>query len=91
MVVAGKISNRLGMFGNDEQIRLKRLIQRAGLPTEFPGLDVDMVIQAMEHDKKIRHGRIRFVLPKSIGEVFVTDEVTPSLIEQVLAGGSEQT
>ncbi len=91
MIIAGRISGKLGMFSNDEQIRLKRLIQGAGLPTELPDLNVDSIVQAMEHDKKILHGRIRLILPKSIGKVFVTDEVSPSLIEQVLVGGSEQT
>jgi 3-dehydroquinate synthetase len=31
-------------------------------------------------------GKIRFVLPKEIGKVFVTDEVSLSLVERVLAG-----
>ena len=86
MVIAGRISNRLGMFGGEEQSRLERLVQRAGLPTEPPVPDVSGIIRAMEHDKKIRNGRIRFVLPKSIGKVFVADEVTPALVEQVLVG-----
>ncbi|MFC1892438.1 3-dehydroquinate synthase [Chloroflexota bacterium] len=91
MVIAGRISNRLGLFSHEEQSRLERLIQRAGLPTESPVPDISGIIRAMAHDKKIRNGRIRFVLPKSIGKVFVTDEVTPALVEQVLVGGYEQT
>jgi len=91
MIIAGRISNKLGIFSKDEQIRLKRIIQRAGLPIEIPHLNVERIIQAMKHDKKILQGRIRFVLPKSTGNVFISDEVTPSLIEQVLAGGNEET
>jgi len=91
MLVAGRISSKLGILNKDEQVRLKRIIQRAGLPTEIPDLNVDRIIQAMKHDKKILQGRIRFVLPKSIGDVFVSDEVTPSLIEQVLVGGNDET
>jgi 3-dehydroquinate synthase len=89
MVISGRIANKLGIFSQGEQMRLKGLIQRAGLPTEIPDLSVDRVIQAMEHDKKILHGRIKFILPKSIGRVFVTDEVSSSMIRQVLAGSSE--
>ncbi len=91
MVAAGRISSKLNILSKDEQIRLKRLIQRAGLPTEIPNLNVEKITRAMEHDKKILGGKIRFVLPKSIGKVFITDKVTPSLIEQVLAGGDEET
>ena len=87
MLAAGRISSKLGMFSKDEQIRLKRLIERAGLPTKIPDLNADRIIRAMEHDKKILRSKIRFVLPKSIGSVFISDEVGPSLVEQVLAGG----
>ncbi len=91
MVIAARISSKLGILSKDEQIRLKQLIQRAGLPTEMPSLNVEGIIQAMTHDKKILGSRIKFVLPKSIGDVFISDEVNPSLIEQVLAGRDEQT
>jgi len=87
MLAAGRISSKLGMFSKDEQIRLKRLIERAGLPTKIPDLNADRIIRAMEHDKKILRSKTRFVLPKSIGSVFISDEVGPSLVEQVLAGG----
>ena len=60
--------------------------QRAGLPVEMPWLDTGRVIQAMKHDKKIVGGKVRFVLPRAIGDVFVTDEVSLSLVEEVLGG-----
>jgi 3-dehydroquinate synthase len=91
MVAAGRISNKLNIFSKDEQIRLKQLIQRAGMSTEIPDLNVEEITRAMEHDKKILEGKIRFVLPKSIGNVFISDEVTPSLVEQVLGGRDEET
>jgi len=86
MLTAARISNRLGLFDRNELTRLKEIIHRAGLATEMPGLDGEELIQFMKHDKKIHLGRIRFVLPKRIGEVFITDEVEPSLVKQVLAG-----
>jgi 3-dehydroquinate synthase len=91
MLAAGRISSKLGIFSQVEQSRLRGLIQRAGLPTEIPDLDVDRVIRAMEHDKKIVNGRIRFVLPKAIGNVFISEGVSPALVEQVLAGGGDET
>jgi len=84
MLSEARISNKLGILDKNEVIRLKNLIARAGLPTEMPSLQLERLIQAMKHDKKILQGKLRFVLPKSIGEVFITDEVSPSLIEQAL-------
>ncbi len=84
MLVAARISNKLGILDKNEVIRLKNLVTRAGLPTEIPSLQLERLIQAMKHDKKILQGKLRFVLPKSIGEVFITEEVSSSLIEQAL-------
>jgi len=84
MVAAARISNEMGVFDGGELVRLRSLIGRAGLPTEMPGLEAEAAVQAMRHDKKIHEGKLRFVLPRTIGEVFTTDEVSPSLIEEVL-------
>ena len=91
MLAAAKISNRLGILDISEVTRLRSLIKRANLTTELPNLELNRIIQAMSHDKKILGGRIRFVLPRAIGDVFITDEVAPSLVEQVLVGWNEET
>jgi len=90
MLAAAKISNKLGILDINELSRLKTVIERAGLPTEMPSLEVEKLTQAVTHDKKISGGRIKFVLLKSIGNVFITDEVSISLIEQVLVGWNEE-
>ncbi len=84
MLVEARISNRLGMLDNNDVTRLRNLTARAGLPTELPPLELTKLIQAMRHDKKVLQGKMRFALLKSIGEVFITDEVRPSLIEEAL-------
>jgi len=91
MLAAGRISNKLSMLDENELIRLKNVIKRAGLPTEMPNLKVEKLIQAIKHDKKILGGKLRFVLPKSIGDVFITDEVSLSLVKQVLVSWNEET
>ncbi len=91
MLAAASISNKLGILDKNELNRLKDIIQRAGLPTAIPNLEVERMLQAMEQDKKILRGRVRFVLPKSIGNVFITDTVSTSLVEQVLVDFNEKT
>ena len=90
MLVEARISNKLGILDKNEVIRLRSLIARANLPTEIQNLEVEKIIQAMKHDKKILKGKIRFILPKSIGNVFITDEVSPSLVEQALGGWNNE-
>ncbi len=84
MLAAARISNQLGLMEENELIRLKSLIEKAGLPTELPSLEVAKIIQAMKHDKKISRGKIKFILSRALGEVFVTDEVSLALVERVL-------
>jgi 3-dehydroquinate synthase len=91
MLAAAKISNRMGILDKNELLRLKSLIERAGLPTKIPNLKVKEIIQAIKHDKKVLRGKVRFVLLKSIGSVFITDEVSPSLVEQILVDWNEET
>jgi 3-dehydroquinate synthase len=84
MVTAAKIAKKLGFFDNNDLVRLISILKATGLPTQMSKLDTGKIIQAMKHDKKITAGKVRFVLPKAIGEVFISDEVDLSLVEEVL-------
>jgi len=86
MVAAARIAQRMGMLAEGDSARLRGLIERAGLPAELPAVPVAAIMRMMQHDKKIREYRVKFVLLKSIGDVTITDEVDLSLVEQVLAG-----
>lgn len=86
MVAAATISKRMGILDNSEFKRLKGVIKELGLPTEIAGHKAPEILQAMKHDKKIVAGRIRFILPRRMGEAFLSDEVDLSLVEQVLTG-----
>jgi 3-dehydroquinate synthase len=85
MMVAARISNRMGLLDKKDVDRLEKIINKAGLPAEMYDINIDDVMSAMKHDKKISQGKIRFVLLKAIGNAIVT-EVSPSLVEEVLVG-----
>jgi 3-dehydroquinate synthase len=85
MVVAAEISNRMGLLNKSTVARVEELLTQAGLLVPVPKMEVDRLIEAMHHDKKIVGGRIKFVLLKSIGEVIVTDDVRLDLVEKVLS------
>ncbi|BAY94929.1 MULTISPECIES: 3-dehydroquinate synthase [unclassified Tolypothrix] len=85
MVAAGQIAVELGMWQKEETERQNALIQKAGLPTQLPsGVDIAAIIDALQLDKKVKAGKVRFVLPTQIGVVTVTDEVPADTIRQVL-------
>ena len=86
MVGAARISNRMGVLAAGESFRLEEVIRKAGLPTEVPDIDKEAVLRAMRHDKKVLRGQVRFILLRSIGDAFISDEVAPALVREVLVG-----
>lgn len=72
MVAAGRLAVKLGLWSEQEAERQDRLIVKASLPTRIPSyLSVDDIISHLYIDKKVKNGRIRFVLPSSIGSVSI--------------------
>jgi 3-dehydroquinate synthetase len=64
--------------------RLTALLSRLGLPTALPDHDPIVVWEAMQQDKKRRGGMLRWVLPRTIGDVVVTSAVSRSDVVDVL-------
>ncbi|HEY9905341.1 MAG TPA: 3-dehydroquinate synthase [Candidatus Sericytochromatia bacterium] len=85
MVAAGQIAVQLKMWKLADAQRQEALIQKAGLPTKLPSvLDIEAIIDTLQTDKKVKDGKVRFVLPTQIGAVTVTDQVPADVIRQVL-------
>lgn len=89
MMAAGRISNKMGMLSNNELYRMKDVIEKAGLVTKAPKIDITQLIEIMKHDKKVLAGKIRFVLLNSIGEAIMSDVVPLTLVEEVLLNSDE--
>ena len=75
MVMAAELSNRLGLVDEAFVLRLRRLIERAGLPVRGPRIDPDdnagRYLQLMRIDKKSEAGEIRFVLIDGPGKAIM--------------------
>jgi 3-dehydroquinate synthase len=84
MVAESRLAERLGWVSGDAVDRQVRLLERFALPVTARGLNPDELIAAMRRDKKNRLGRIRFVLPRSIGKVELTDAPAELDIRSIL-------
>jgi 3-dehydroquinate synthase len=91
MIAAGTISHKMGVLGAAELGRIKSVLVRSGLPVKISGLDAGKIIEVMKYDKKNTGGKIKFILLKAIGEVFISDNVSIDLVEQVLKEMYEET
>jgi 3-dehydroquinate synthase len=45
---------------------------------------VEDLILSLRHDKKVKSGRINFILPERIGQVRISDQVEDALVRSVL-------
>ena len=64
------LSARLGHMSEEEAERVIALYDRAGLPTHIPDyIDREELVRKLYTDKKVRDGKLRFVLQKGIGDV----------------------
>ncbi|MEM6449699.1 MAG: 3-dehydroquinate synthase [Cyanobacteria bacterium P01_D01_bin.105] len=87
MVAAAKIAENEAESNWDESAtqRQHALLEKTQLPTALPvELSIDDILRALKSDKKVREGKVRFVLPRSIGTSFVTDKVDSEQTRQVL-------
>jgi 3-dehydroquinate synthase len=85
MLAAGELAVAMGLWSTAEQERQRALVSKAGLPLTLPALDPEAVLRTLQSDKKVRDGKVRFVLPTAIGSVVIRDDVEPDLIRRVLA------
>lgn len=85
MACAGKLAVDIGLLDEKEHRRQVELLDVIGLPTEFPEIASEEVLKTMYLDKKVRNGKLRFVLQKSIGEVIITDEVSDKQVIEAIS------
>jgi 3-dehydroquinate synthase len=88
--LAFETSRRLGLCSADDALRVRRHFQDVGLPVDLaavPGSlpDAAALVALMGQDKKVRDGRIAFVLARGIGAAFVAPEVDLAVVAGVLA------
>ena len=76
MIAAARLAGSRGMLGEGEISRIEDLVRRAGLPTQMPRFTLEDYWIKMGSDKKVRDGKIQFVLPESLGRVRLVHDVS---------------
>jgi shikimate kinase/3-dehydroquinate synthase len=79
MIAAAEMSAALGRCDHTLPVRIRRVIERLGLPVET-AFEPDEAMAAMDTDKKRRGRGLRFVLPTRIGQVEIVANVPPELV-----------
>ena len=84
MVMAAELSRRLGLIDAAYAARIRRLVERCGLPVRGPALGADRYLELMRLDKKSEAGEIRFVVIEAPGRAALR-AAPDGLVREVLA------
>jgi 3-dehydroquinate synthase len=93
MVLAAEFSAKLGMISEADAARIERHLASVGLPTHLwdiagftqEGLaDADALMALMAQDKKVKRGKLTFILLQAIGRAVVANDIEPALVRDFL-------
>jgi 3-dehydroquinate synthase len=84
MVCASRLAERHGLIDAGITERQRRLLQTFGLPIAPKRWPVEELLAVMRVDKKAVAGRLRFVLPRRLGEVALFDDMPEEDVRAVL-------
>jgi 3-dehydroquinate synthase len=87
MVLAARLSERLGLADASDTARLRDLLVRLGLPVALPaGLDAQALLAHMRLDKKAQADGLRFIVWDGVGRARVLTGVPEDAVLDVLRG-----
>jgi 3-dehydroquinate synthase len=90
MVMAFDLSARMGLCSAAEAERVEVHLASVGLPTRAAFIAPALAINAqglmdlMKSDKKVQANAINFIVPRKIGDSFMTNQVMPEMVRAVL-------
>ena len=86
MAAAGRIAVGRAMLDSQSAVRIERLLEAFGLRVSLEGaVPVDDLYAAMWHDKKVIVGKMRFVLPDSLGSCEFVSDLSEAEIKSAIA------
>jgi shikimate kinase/3-dehydroquinate synthase len=89
LVLATHLSALLGLCPQEDTSRVAAHLASVNLPTSIASLPADNLLAHMKQDKKMRDGRLSFVLTRGIGKAFTSRDVPETAVrEALLAGGA---
>ena len=84
LVLATHLSAQLGLCPQEDVSRVAAHIAQTGLPSRIAGLPADRLLSHMKQDKKMRAGKLTFVLTKGIGQAFTCSDVPEDAVRATL-------
>ena len=84
MLAESRMALSLKMLNKEDFLRIEGLIANFNLSDKLKDIDLERLIQFIGSDKKAASGKIRFVLPRKIGEVEIVEDIESSVIKSAM-------
>ncbi len=84
MQMAARLAIDLRLADNQLLERQTRLLNACRLPVTFDQANAEQMLPVMRRDKKVAHGKLRFVLPSEIGVVELVGGVDESAVKKAI-------
>jgi 3-dehydroquinate synthase len=89
MVLAFEFSARRGLLPYPDAARVKRHLAAVGLPTQISAIaggapGIDRLMELIAQDKKVKRGRLTFILARGIGASFIAPDVDAAEVRAFL-------
>jgi len=84
LVLATQLSASLGLCPQEDVTRVAAHLAEVGLPVQIARLPAEHLLAHMKKDKKMRDGKMTFVLTRGIGKAFTSRDVAEDAVRQVL-------
>ena len=84
LLMAAAMSRECGLLQAEDVARVRKLLERTGLPTRFDAISPESALEHMRIDKKVQSGRIRLILLRKIGETFITADYAQAALDRTL-------
>ena len=86
MVLAGELSVRVTGLPAIDNVRLRQLLSRFGLPIDPPALGAERYLELMARDKKVQAGKLRLVVLEALGRATIRGDISETELIELLAG-----
>jgi len=89
MALAAEFSARIGALAPDKVARAIRHLAGAGLPVSLGEVaggvpDADRLMDLMAQDKKVKRGKLTFILLRDIGDAYIAPDIDPAPLRAFL-------
>jgi 3-dehydroquinate synthase len=94
MVLAAEFSAQLGKISESDAARIRHHLSSVGLPIQLQDIagfaqeglaDADTLMALMAQDKKVKRGKLTFILMEAIGRAVIAPDVEPTPVRDFLA------